>query len=97
MAEEESEVMKRIRAAAGYMSGDGVADLARKIKPSAPTLYRRGREGRLENGEAYEIHDKTGAPMWFLKYGWEGWKSELTPEGLERLADELFPNDPPGS
>lgn len=92
---QDNELLRRLKAAASY--GDtSLSRLEKEVSFSRSTLYRRAAgDSPMERGKLYEISEATGAPMWFLLYGWEGWRKELTPEGLEELADELFPDGPP--
>lgn len=70
----EPELIRWVQAAAAYRyGGKGLTELARHIRPSIATLYRRGKSGGLHEGERVEIHRKTGVPEWFLEGGWENY------------------------
>lgn len=90
----DTELMKRIRAAAGYASGRGLKELERHVKFSVSTAYRRGKADRLGDGEAYEVHRATGAPMWFLEGGWENYPGATAP-GSDAVPGGR--NDDPGA
>lgn len=90
---------QRVDAALAYGELSQI-ELTERIKMSRSTLNRRRREEghTFGEGELYEIAQKCGVPLWFLERGWEGWRDEIkSPEDLEALAGELFPDGPPSS
>jgi hypothetical protein len=91
------EMKQRVDAALAYgdLDQDDV-DAHPEISLSRSSLNRR-RNGEydFQMGELYEIAAATGVPVWFLRYGWDGWKKELSPDELRQIADSLPPGDPP--
>ena len=78
MAAKPEEMRKRVRAALGY-AGLSQTALEEKVKLSRSSVYRRSKgDYSFESGELFEIAEACNVPLWFLKYGWEGWRGNAT-------------------
>lgn len=90
MADLKGEQSRRIRAARVW-AGLRREDLWPVVE-KGETTYKKIEEGkrRASGPELMAIADKTGVPLWFLRYGWLA----TNPEDLKRAVDDL-PDVPP--